>query len=273
MWISRYDSDQHLKQTFAQAMHHARPQGVIFLGDLMDEGAIADDKNYENYFRRFKKIFKTHRNVKKIYLPGDNDVGGEWPVEKVKSARFKSFFGKGMKWRLQTNLLIYNINLINNETAAMEPDEFNSTHVLISHVPVIHRPSLESHIAVAKLNPCIIFSGHNHRSTEVIADDPSLKYQWTMPINSLKVFDLENLKEKKKIVEIQVTTCSYRMGTFAIGYGQAVFDNGKLKYSPMFVITRFYQVSLYLITLFAILLFNVCYKRKSFKYDRLDGNS
>ena len=37
---------------------------VIYLGDLLDEGSVALDSDYEEYFRRFNHVFQLDRHVK-----------------------------------------------------------------------------------------------------------------------------------------------------------------------------------------------------------------
>ena len=37
---------------------------VIYLGDLLDEGSVALDSDYEEYFRRFNHVFQLDRHEK-----------------------------------------------------------------------------------------------------------------------------------------------------------------------------------------------------------------
>lgn len=59
---------------------------MIFLGDLLDEGSTADKNEFAFAVSRFRKIFKAARNVKRIFIAGDNDIGGEGG-EKVDATR------------------------------------------------------------------------------------------------------------------------------------------------------------------------------------------
>lgn len=102
-----------LKKSYSHALHHVKPDVVIFLGDLMDEGSISTDKDYELYKKRFLHIFDAstfNSNVgwsvfllvgllhiyflQVIYLPGDNDIGGEGNdhVTRFKIDRFNRHF-------------------------------------------------------------------------------------------------------------------------------------------------------------------------------------
>jgi len=72
-------------------MQHVDPVAVGFLGDLMDEGSIASPEEYERYVARFRWIFP--EKVKHIYLPGDNDIGGEGdPITRLKINNFEKYF-------------------------------------------------------------------------------------------------------------------------------------------------------------------------------------
>lgn len=86
---------RYLKQTFQVALSFSKPDTVIFLGDLMDYGSMASDNEYRIFKSRFDWIFDTKKfNPRIIYLPGDNDIGGEGSdlVTSQKINRFQSNF-------------------------------------------------------------------------------------------------------------------------------------------------------------------------------------
>ena len=41
-----------------------KPNGVLFLGDLIDEGSLANDAQFERYYHRFRHIFQ----LEKLYF-------------------------------------------------------------------------------------------------------------------------------------------------------------------------------------------------------------
>jgi ethanolamine phosphate phosphodiesterase len=225
--------------------------------------------------KRFKKIFKWSQNHQSIYIPGDNDIGGEGfePVKKDKVKRFQHVFGDELSWQLGNDLLeIYNVNLITNKFPALRnnSETKNATRILISHFPVLS--SYSSDRVIDYLNPSVIFSAHDHKSNEIVSDKTRHIFNFPFPLKHFKTFDIETLKKNGKILEISVPTCSYRMGTLTVGYSQAIFDDGKLLISPMFVTSRFYQLAFYVF--FCILLMAVnflfCKKKKlNVKYERL----
>lgn len=55
--LAIFDNDRFLSSSYGNAIAHARPDAVIFLGDLMDEGSVATTEQYERYAKRFRKIF------------------------------------------------------------------------------------------------------------------------------------------------------------------------------------------------------------------------
>ena len=74
-----------------------------YLGDLIDEGSEATREEFDGYADRFLSMFPAKSKSTTIYLPGDNDIGGEGvdPVTLAKIARFEGKFGPAQ--------LIYNI--------------------------------------------------------------------------------------------------------------------------------------------------------------------
>ena len=85
---------RYLRRTFQSAIHHHRPDLIVYLGDVFDEGSQATDQEFLLYVNRLKEIFRTHNQIKHIYVPGDNDVGGEGsdPRTVIKLERFHRFF-------------------------------------------------------------------------------------------------------------------------------------------------------------------------------------
>ena len=50
---------RYLRRTFQAAYYHHKPDVVVYLGDLLDEGSKASNSEYETYTSRFKDIFRT----------------------------------------------------------------------------------------------------------------------------------------------------------------------------------------------------------------------
>jgi hypothetical protein len=66
-----------------------------FTGDLIDEGSEATREEFDTYADRFLSLFPRKSGRTAVYLPGDNDIGGEGvdPVTLDKISRFEHVFG------------------------------------------------------------------------------------------------------------------------------------------------------------------------------------
>lgn len=58
IYFSRYTA-----KTFSRALSLAQPDVIAFLGDLMDEGHIATNKDFLKYKQRFDSIFYTPEHI------------------------------------------------------------------------------------------------------------------------------------------------------------------------------------------------------------------
>lgn len=92
--IAKWDCDRYLLNTYRLAEWHVKPDLVIFLGDLFDEGVKATNKQFKSYYNRFSSIYKLNAYSRKyIFLSGDNDIGGEYNDRNTKlERRFEKFF-------------------------------------------------------------------------------------------------------------------------------------------------------------------------------------
>lgn len=86
---------RYLSKTFWLARAHLSPDVILFLGDLMDEGSIATADQFSRYLRRFARTFRSD-GTRAVFVPGDNDVGGEDndPVIPDMVDRFQEAFGQ-----------------------------------------------------------------------------------------------------------------------------------------------------------------------------------
>ena len=71
-----FDSDRFLRKTFSYAYEVSKPDAVIFVGDLFDEGATASESQILEYVTRFESIFGTNTRTGSEFLAywGDNDI-------------------------------------------------------------------------------------------------------------------------------------------------------------------------------------------------------
>lgn len=277
-WITRYDSDRNLRKSFESALTIVQPEVVIFLGDLMDLGSYASDKEFQGYLERFHDIFKIPQHVHVNYIPGDNDIGGEGfeRVKKDKIKRFNENFGHSTHFEMR-NVSFYNANLISSEFPEIDSkNDSSQISVIISHYQVLS--SYKSTPLLNKLQPpVVIFSAHEHKSKETFSRLENHVYNFPRPLVNGKLYNMTAFKVAKLYLEVEVPTCSYRMGTMTVGYGQAAFDGNILNYSPMFFLSRYYQFVIYLIFFICLIIINICINVKmknknNFRYEKLSSS-
>ena len=58
---------RYLTKSFRTALHHIKPDCIIFLGDLMDEGSTSTDAEYDQYKARFDRIFNVEPYKPKVH--------------------------------------------------------------------------------------------------------------------------------------------------------------------------------------------------------------
>lgn len=269
-FYARLDNDRHLAQNYQVALKFVQPNVIIFLGDLMDEGSIASDRQYMDYYERFMKLFPIPESVNAIYVPGDNDVGGE-AGERVDLRRFNAIYVNETFWNFHDEVEFFHVNRIAKEFPKIPKNQSNSTRIVLSHYEVMNSYDRELKNYLEKIKPKIIFSAHNHKSR--FNKGEIGKYKSHELTNFLSI-DLHHLSD---MIEIQIPTASYRMGTMTIGFGQAVIEDETMQYAPLFVISRFYQFIIYIVVLKILMISTCCVryfkcmkrKRAGRKYQKL----
>ncbi|KAK0212798.1 hypothetical protein DFS33DRAFT_66866 [Desarmillaria ectypa] len=67
--------DLNLKKNWNVAAHF-KPDVVIFLGDMLASGKhVRSEKEYKQYFNKFRLVFSLDSSIAVHYVPGNNDVG------------------------------------------------------------------------------------------------------------------------------------------------------------------------------------------------------
>jgi len=255
--ITRWDSDRYLSKTYSWAKYAYKSDVIVFLGDLMDEGSQGSDSEYQTYATRFKSIYDT--KAVKIYVAGDNDVGGEGsdPVTAEKIRRFKKTFPSraNFLFQLNPNRVIQRYDLSDEDGKEKHPIieiipanalTFKSSdeswfgvsreihpnvkfRIVVSHMPILPSPNPSfSKEVMNYLKPSVIFSAHDHRGLDYSV---SKSFQGR-PYGNVTLFtqkkseeDLDEPNiiqihaEDQRIHEVIVPTCSYRMGVKEMAFG------------------------------------------------------
>ncbi|XP_062551378.1 uncharacterized protein LOC134216527 isoform X2 [Armigeres subalbatus] len=255
--LANFDSDWHLSKTYRKAVQHTTPDVICFLGDLMDEGSVATAVQYDEYYARFANIFTQPRaDTLMIYIPGDNDIGGEGQlVTQENVQRFRQYFSEKPNWELIDTATFINVNRFTGfmpSTEKTNHDQHSFT-VLLSHMSLLKNIGTFSERAIQTFHPHVIFSAHDHLSKYALVHRNNLFQEVNhIDLNTdrhkrqeISSFNLVDLRYRQELLEIMVPTCSYRMGVMKIGYGYAVLDGDELKYTVLWSSQRFYQLAVY----------------------------
>ncbi|XP_055297864.1 metallophosphoesterase 1 homolog [Sitodiplosis mosellana] len=254
--IANHDSDQYLRKTYARAYAYAKPDVVCFLGDLLDEGSIAAEPAYQRYLDRFKNVFKTSASIKKFYIPGDNDIGGEGSdyATAFKTNRFHRSFNETSKLVINNRLRLLNINLLThtypdlNETYST-PASHKLLNIVLTHLSVLSYPGLTMKTIIDQFKPNIIFSGHSHLSRVITYPPQNIANLVDYSVVKVNLNNFNVAEHHRNFTEIAVPASSYRMGVDNIGYGYAVIDGDELQYTVLWSPDRFQCLYAYVIWL------------------------
>ena len=260
--VSRWDCDRYLSKSYQWAMSSYSVDTVIFMGDLIDEGSEADDEKYEEYAGRFNSIYPRTEAVQMIYIPGDNDIGGEGvdPVTIVKMDRFDKHFGPVKAvYSGHSNIDIVPVSRLTEHgpyNLTLKPAQLFTTKIVVavSHVPVLPLNGKFSERVMNLVNPDLILSAHDHRGYLFTADRESRHIKGdvrrfskadTEPVEIITRTDMGDDTElgigklSSDVWEIVVPTTSYRMGVPSMGLGLVtVSSQGEIFYTNLWLPSR-----------------------------------
>ncbi|XP_072035772.1 uncharacterized protein [Amphiura filiformis] len=290
-YVTRWDADRYLQRYFQEVMDYVHPEVVILMGDLLDEGSIANDWEFDVYAQRLKQLYAVPENVKLIYVAGDNDIGGERasdPLTDEKIQRFERHFGSVAE-PIQHNFISFyklnflpflhtqhspkvDVDLTDKLTEMQEESDNKPVKILLSH-NAISETMLHRHIQILQtLKPQYAFCAHTHYTGY-------LKHNLQELLGLFKkIYPNEEApidpQEDQTFVteEYRIPTCSYRMGVPNMAYAAASIDkSGQLTYTLLWLPSRYKQ--LYRYAVFAalaviVLIWKWCVqstRRKSFR--------
>lgn len=253
--IAINDADRYLRNTFIEALAHSQPNIICFLGDLLDEGSVASTRKFNHYSQRFNNIFRADNSITRIHIPGDNDIGGENGeyISEDNLRRFAIQFSHNDNILYKQRMIFYKINALQLTFDRPDvPGTDNMIRVGVSHLPILTSGGSLLRDFLKYADPHVIFSAHWHKSKSFIYPGTSPR---SLETSQIFTYDLLKIKSMHEYLEINVPTCSYRMGTFSIGYGLAVIDGGVMQYTVLWTISRFTLLELYLGWILIIFLF------------------
>lgn len=244
----------------------------------MDEAHIANDDDFNSYVRRIFNIFLSPYSldnvkvilvkakiinsisvdclvIQHIFLPGDNDIGGEdTDVTPKKLQRFERAFSQA-SFHTIGNVTLFKINRLTHIIPAYkkERDFFDTSKIFVglSHIPLMFRPSPfpekvlftlnfyscrlkhanKIFKVINKMQPHVLFTAHEHKSMIISTDALLHKDYHIVPITPESDKIYEYALGVQNMYEIIIPTCSYRMGTNKIGYGYAIIGKNLWGYN------------------------------------------
>ncbi|KAF9808823.1 hypothetical protein SFRURICE_010917 [Spodoptera frugiperda] len=276
-YLFNWDSDSYLRSTFKVVVDYWSPEILVYLGDLMDEGSIATMPQFHGYVKRLAGIFEWDFPAVRVWVPGDNDIGGEnEPIRRDKIEEFEKVFEQPPIVEY-SNISFYKVNAITYKFPRKD-DEFPGNEknfkIAVSHYSVTDKSMFAhqfSHSLILKVR-----GGGGHifplwkrltfkrliltkRNLNVFFKDLSIDTHHGYAVGVAEWTDttLNISFEQETLYEVYVPTCSYRMGTDYIGYGAAVLENNQknMRYTVFWSPTRFPYLIIYLCMLVILLLY------------------
>ena len=159
--LSKFTVDNYIYKNYVALMNELKPQTILFLGDLLDNGRESTDEYYENEYQRFIKVFvdpARNREVEFITsVPGNHDIGWADGVTEHSLERFGQHFGHPNKIIQKGNhdlILLDNLSLMNtvdeevakpaqNFLNALKDTKKERTRILFDHVTLWRDPEVQ----------------------------------------------------------------------------------------------------------------------------------
>lgn len=277
--VQRWDSDRFLHKSYSWVMAGYSTSATVFLGDLVDEGSETTDRElYQEYAQRFHAIYpKYSEDQKMVFLPGDNDIGGEGSdlVTLDKIVMFNQHFGPTeLVYSVSEKVDIVPVSRLTEQgqyNLTLKPDKLDRSKVVVavSHVPVLPLNGRFAERVMDLVNPDLIFSAHDHhgylftanRQSRKLARDVE-KFSSQVDNTPLALQTRDSDHQPSSLVwEVVVPTCSYRMGVKEIGLGLAVVGtDGEVTYTNLWLPSRFSLLYTYLASLVVVVVIVVVKK-------------
>ncbi|KAL9707547.1 hypothetical protein quinque_011065 [Culex quinquefasciatus] len=117
-WFDKLRREWQMHRTFQSAMTLFRPEAVFVLGDIFDEGNWVNQKEFDAYVDRFRKLFHTPEGTQLYSIVGNHDIGFHYATHPYLTHRFgKAFNNTGV-----TMTSIRGVNFVTINSVAMEGD-------------------------------------------------------------------------------------------------------------------------------------------------------
>ncbi|XP_055596047.1 metallophosphoesterase 1 homolog [Uranotaenia lowii] len=117
-WFDRLRREWQMNRAFQTAMTLFKPEAVFVLGDIFDEGNWVNQKEFDVYVDRFRKLFHTPKETQIYSIVGNHDIGFHYATHPYLTQRFgKAFNNTGVSL-----VSMRGVNFVTINSIAMEGD-------------------------------------------------------------------------------------------------------------------------------------------------------
>lgn len=159
--LSKFTVDNYIYKNYLRLIKQLKPNTIVFLGDLLDNGRESSDEHYEKEYQRFLKIFVNPVKNMDIQfmtnIPGNHDIGWQDGVTRHSMERFTEHFGHPNKVLDKVNhelIFLDDLSLahskdedipkpVNSFLDGIANEEKKKTRILLSHVPLWRDPNVQ----------------------------------------------------------------------------------------------------------------------------------
>lgn len=109
-----------MHRAFQTAQTYFKPDLVIFLGDIFDEGHWVSAKDFDVYVKRFRSLFRVDESQTEIrVVAGNHDMGFHYAVTPKLNSRFEGTFGV----KTVDRFAMKGVHFVTVNSMAMEGDQ------------------------------------------------------------------------------------------------------------------------------------------------------
>ena len=121
-WFDKLRREWQQYRAYQTANYLLKPNYIVILGDLTDEGKWCGEKEWSYYVNRTNELFSVDNEITKLFvLVGNHDVGFHYNLNENKLERFNRSFSKQFIdfYQLEDN----NVNFVLLNSMALENDK------------------------------------------------------------------------------------------------------------------------------------------------------
>ncbi|XP_053202011.1 metallophosphoesterase 1 homolog [Panonychus citri] len=142
--VDQFTREWEMSIAFQLAKSIRKPDVIIFLGDLLDEGLTVDENGFDKYVDRFEKIFSIEDPIEKIFIVGNHDIGFHDRVAAYPYLRKR--WEKAFNSSLAKLVTIKGIKFISINSMAIEGADFSLVQEMENYLSVVDEQLTKSNL-------------------------------------------------------------------------------------------------------------------------------